>query len=466
MRLKLAEWGFGLEADGSLQLGGVPAAALAEDYGTPLHVVNETELRRRAARIRCAFERAYPGPVAVHHAWKSNSTPGVVRITLEEGLLPEVGTLYEWELARELGVPASEVIVNGPSKGALLIEAARRGEALVVLDRIEEIDLLEREARETDVTVPVLLRLNPDCIPKGMNRASATGSRRQSPFGLDIRSGEVERALRRLRGCAHLRFVGLHCHVGTGIRRPADYRRPLERLLECASVARTLGMEVAIVDIGGGFGVATSRELSTREFLIYQGAGRLPAASKPERFPMVEAFAAEVCGVLTHGCAARGLALPRLIVEPGRSVVSSAGCLLVTVGAIKRRAGVATWAITDGGAGTVAFPLFYELHDVLLCRDPQGARTARYHLIGSACHSADWIYRNQRMPPLFPGDVLAICDAGAYFTVQESNFGFPRPAMVAVRDGRARLLRRRETFEDMVARDLGWRNGHGRAPRS
>jgi len=123
---------------------------------------------------------------------------------------------------------------------------------------------------------------------------------------------------------------------------------------------------------------------------------------------------------------------------------------------VKERKGVGTWVITDGAAGTVAFPLFYEYHEVFLCRAPRATRSRRYSLVGPVCFSADWIYRAKRMPPIVPGDVLAVCDAGAYFTVQESNFGFPRPAIVSVRAGRATVLRRRERFEDMVARDLGF----------
>ena len=116
--------------------------------------------------------------------------------------------------------------------------------------------------------------------------------------------------------------------------------------------------------------------------------------------------------------------------------------------------------ITDGAAGTVAFPLYYEYHEVLLCRAVNAPRTERYTLVGPVCFSADWIYRNKRMPPIEPGDVIAVCDAGAYFTVQETNFGFPRPPIISVREGNANLLRRRETFDDMVSRDVGWGDGH------
>jgi diaminopimelate decarboxylase len=249
--------------------------------------------------------------------------------------------------------------------------------------------------------------------------------------------------------------------VGTGIQRAKDYVRPLEIAVRYSERALRLGLEPSILDIGGGFGVPTSRELDTVEFLAYQATGRLPTAPDPTRFPPIEDFATAVSTTIERECGRFGIRLPRLIIEPGRSVVSGAGVLLLTVGALKHRDGVGTWVITDGAAGTVAFPLFYEYHEVFLCRAPHADRTERYSLVGPVCFSADWIYRNKRMPPIKPGDVLAVCDAGAYFTVQESNFGYLRPAIVAVRDGQTRLLRRRESFEDMVARDVGWREERG-----
>lgn len=469
MKTRVRDWGFALAAKGSLAIGGSAAGDLARTFGTPLHVIDEDGLRRRARSLRNAFAAAWPGDLDLHFAMKCNSTPGIVRIVLEEGFFPEVGTPYEWELARRLGVDGAEIIVNGPNKGCLIEDAVREG-AILVADGPEDLEAIlrasevvarrRRDARlAADPDPRVLLRVNPDCVPKGMNRATATGSRRASVFGFDLAAGEVERALERLaavRGKAPLRYAGLHCHVGTGIGFPGDYRRPLMRLLSCASFARRLGLFTEILDIGGGIGVPTSREMSTPEFLIYQGIGHLPGPSRPDRFPEHEEFAQSVCRTIHAACVREGLPLPRLVVEPGRSVVSGAGVLLVTIGRIKERRGAGVWAITDGGAGTVAFPLHYEVHEVLLCRDPEGERSFRYNIVGSACHSADTIYKGKRMPRLEVGDVLAVCDAGAYFTVQECNFGFPRPPIVSVRGGQARLLRRRETFEDMTARDIDW----------
>jgi diaminopimelate decarboxylase len=460
MSLRVTDWGFSTAEDGGLLVGGARTETLAREYGTPLHVIDEAGLRNRARRFRHAFQGAYRGSVSVHYAFKCNNTPGVVKMILEEGFRPEVGTLYEWTLAQELGASPGDVVVNGPNKGALLDQALAEKAGLMVVDGFEELQEVEEKAKALGRVARILLRVNPNYIPKGMNRASATGSRKRSVFGFDLATGEVERAFARVTKLEHLHFAGLHCHVGTGIREPGDYRRPLERLVDCAAEAKRLGLEAEVLNVGGGFGVPTSRELNTAEFLIYQAGGRLPRAPRAHRFPPIEKFAAAVANVVAEACARHGLSLPRLVVEPGRAIASGSGVLLVTVGSLKRREGIGTWAITDGGTGTVAFPLYYEYHEVFLCRAPEARRNRRYTLVGPVCFSADWIYRNKGMPPLKAGDVLAICDAGAYFTVQESNFGFPRPAIVAVRDGQACLIRRRETFRDMVSRDINWGNGH------
>jgi diaminopimelate decarboxylase len=462
MSRNVTDWGFALDESGGLRIGEASAEELARAHGTPLHLIDEIGLRRRAAVFMRAFATAYAGCVHVQYALKCNNTPGVVAMVLDEGLAPEVGTPYEWGLVRRLGVPPERIVVNGPYKGPLLAPAVREGAGLIVVDGPADLEVVAGAGRAANRRVPILLRINPNCVPKGMNRASATGSRAHSVFGFDSVTGEVSEALERVAASPFLDFRGFHCHAGTGIRRPEDYLRPIEILLDCAIHAERRGLSVKTLDVGGGFGVPTSREMSTAEFLLYQSMGKLPEPPDAGRFPAIETFATTIAEAIRRGCAKRGLENPELVIEPGRAVVSGAGVLLLTVGAIKRRAGVGTWAITDGGAGTVAFPLFYEYHEVLLCRAASEEGRTRYSIVGPACFSADWIYRNKKMPELAPGDVLAICDAGAYFTVQESNFGFPRPAILAVRDGTVRVLRRRETFDDMVARDVGWENGNGR----
>jgi len=196
MNPRVEDWGFLADERGGLVIGGIDAEVLAREFGTPLHVVDEGGLRQRARNLRRAFQTAYPAEVAVHYAMKCNNTPGIVRMILEEGLRPEVGTLYEWHLARRLGVDPGSIMVNGPNKGELLRIAIAEGAGLIVVDGPQELDMVEQLCHATGRTAQILIRINPDTVPRGMNRASATGSRKQSVFGFDRVSGEVTAALK------------------------------------------------------------------------------------------------------------------------------------------------------------------------------------------------------------------------------------------------------------------------------
>src|SRR5688572_22556166 len=182
---RVADWGFSTGAEDELLIGGISAEALAREYGTPLHVIDEMSLVQRAGRFARAFAEAYPAETRVHFAMKCNDVPGVAAMVLSAGLALEVSTPYEWWLALRLGARPADLIVNGPLKGVLLETAIRDGAGLVVLDGLDEMDLAVEVATRLGAEPRVLLRLNPDCVPRGMNRATATGSRKLSMFGFD-----------------------------------------------------------------------------------------------------------------------------------------------------------------------------------------------------------------------------------------------------------------------------------------
>ncbi len=450
---KADAWGLEQNARGELTVGGVPCTQLAKEYGTPLHVVDEAGLTRTAQSFIRAFSNAWPGIFSAHFAFKCNPVPGVIQMIKQQGFHAEVMSAFELALALRMGFQGREIIVNGPFKPDAFIEACLEAEVrFIVADSMAELHSIHRIAVQKGVIVPVLLRINPDYVPKGMNSGTATGSRKGCALGLDLKGGEAIGALQVLQKLPHLRFMGLHFHIGSGIRDPEDYYRALLRLQPILAACRDARQEITVVDVGGGFAAPLSREMGNWELLRYAATGSLPAVPNIARLADFEAFASAVaCGV--RELFGTGM-IPEIIAEPGRSIASPHQILLLQAHQVKERPGVGQWITTDGGIGTVTMPTYYEFHEIFLCDDARRPRDRYLTINGPGCFAADQVYRNKFMPKVLPDEVIAIMDSGAYFSSWESNFGFPRPAVVAVRQGQARVLRHRETFEQMMARDV------------
>lgn len=449
--LEPRDWGLGTDPDGRLTIGTEAASDLARAFGTPLHVLHEERLEATAEAFRRSMEAAYPGRTSVHYAFKCNAVPAVIEAARRAGLKAEVMSPFELELALRLGYGGEDVVVNGPGKTAAFLETAvETGVRFINVDSLGELALLDEIARAAHKRTDILLRVNPDFVPRGMNAGTATGSRKGCAFGLDLRGGEVRTALDMIRSRTGLRFRGFHFHIGTGIRDAKTYARVLDRLAPLFRETREAGFRIDVLDVGGGFASPTTREMTTRELLVYQGFGRLPGGASGGCSSFAD-FSGEISRALLRTFPAGEL--PELITEPGRSIASPNQLLLLTVAQVKSRPKVRTWVITDGGLGTVTLPTFYECHEVFLADDVRRPRSERVTIAGPVCFASDIVYRNIRMPEVRPGEVIAIMDSGAYFIAQESSFGFPRPAVVAVRGGERRLVRRRETFADLTGRD-------------
>lgn len=449
----LSSWGLHANDRGELLIGGCNTLELAGTYGTPLHVVDENRLKGTAKDLLESLQQVYPEPVKAHFALKSNSVPGVVSMVREAGLRAEVMSELELRLALHLGFTGNEIILNGPYKPERLLKAClEEGIRFIIIDSLYELSILERICQQTGQHAHILLRINPDFIPRGMNQGSATGSRKGCVFGLDLKAGEVERALKHLSELKRVHFKGFHFHIGTGIHCAQDYFKALGCLKDTVSRCRRNGFQIEVFDTGGGFSASTSRGMSTKEMLLYEAFDRLPGSGRSDVSPGFRHYADAI---------SRGMRslfdeedLPELIVEPGRSISGPNQLLLLQVHSVKERPGIKKWLITDGGIGTVTMPTYYEYHEVLLCNDVNRPRGGKVTITGPVCFAGDIVYRNKPMPPVSPGEILAILDSGAYFTAWESSFGFARPAIAAALSGHHRLLRRRESFADMIARDM------------
>ncbi|MBM3311545.1 MAG: hypothetical protein FJY80_08565, partial [Candidatus Aminicenantes bacterium] len=264
--LEPRDWGLQSDAEGRLMVGPFRAVELAREFGTPLHVLNVPRLERAARDFIDSVRSAYPGPSSVHYAFKCNALPAVVEAVRRAGLGAEVMSEFELDLAFRLGYRGRDIVVNGPGKPAGFLKKCLAGGArLINLDSLDELTLLQDLARAERRTADVLVRVNPNVVPRRTNAGSATGSRRGCAFGLDLEGGEVRIALSALKKADRLRFRGFSFHIGTGIRDPQEYARAVRRLRPLIRESRAEGFRVEILDVGGGFAAPTTRELATRE---------------------------------------------------------------------------------------------------------------------------------------------------------------------------------------------------------
>ena len=446
------EWGLEIGGNGELKLGAYLATDLAEKYGTPLHVINKTRLMQAANDFKECAEIEYPGKTNVYYAFKCNSVPSVVNIVKQAGLSAEVMTEFELELAESVGFSADEIIVNGPCKTNSFIEKCIESDVkLIIIDSIDELALINQVAESRKKQVDILFRVNPDFVPGGLNKGAATGSRRSCAFGLDLKSGEVLQALSIVKNLKQLNFLGYHFHIGTGIRNPDAYSKTLKKLFPLFNKTRGLGFDIKVLDVGGGFATATSRELTTPEMLTYQAFNFFPKGIGKNSIATISDFIKEISKTIQNYFKVADL--PELIFEPGRCITGPNQFLLLKVHRTKLRSGAANWLVTDGGLGTVTMPTYYEYHEVFLCDDVNRPRTEHATIIGPCCFAADIVYKNKKMPKVYAGEVLAIMDSGAYFTALESSFGFPHPAIIEVNGKSVQVARRRESFYNMIERD-------------
>jgi diaminopimelate decarboxylase len=449
---QIKDWGLESTNQGELLTGACNTLELARIYGTPLHVVNKKRLRTTAESFLRSLGSKYPGKISVHYAFKCNPVPGVIEIIKNAGFRAEVMSEFELHLALKLGYTGKDIIVNGPLKTVQLITACLENNIRFInIDSLSELERIENICSHLKKDTEVLLRINPDIVPSKINNGSYAASRKGSPFGLDLKSGEVKKALEKIKVMNRVKFRGFHFHLGSGIQNTDDYKKAIIALKKILSDTENSGFNVDVLDIGGGLGVTNSREMNTLELLLYQAFDLLDDNASSKSKISFDRFANSVTeGVLSLF---RNRKIPELIFEPGRCITGPNQLLLLRVHQVKERKGLKKWLVTDAGIGTLTMPTYYEHHKVLLCNDINRKATEKVTITGPGCFTADVVYRNKLMPDVTEGEILAILDSGAYFTSWESSFGFPRPAIISVNNGCHTLLRARESFNHMMSLD-------------
>jgi diaminopimelate decarboxylase len=399
---------------GQLELGAVRASALLREHGSPLVVYDEATLRAQALAYREAAPEAF-----VSYGTKAFPNVALLRLFAGEGLGADVSTLGEIRFAQEAGVSGDRLVVHGNNKGDDELRAAAEAGALVVLDSLEEID----RARAAGVA-RTLIRVTPG-IDADTHEAIRTGHH-GSKFGLP--PDDALEALRRMPEAE-----GLHVHVGSQLLDLGAALMAVDWLATFAARARAeTGWALRTIDLGGGLGVPTAPD---------------------ERGLTVAEFVGGLLAELERACSLQGLLRPRVILEPGRSLVARAGVTLYTIGAVKRAAAGTTWVAVDGGISDNPRPALYGArYTALLANRADDAPAGTFAVAGKHCESGDLLIERVELPEPRRGDILAVPVTGAYTLAMSSNYNaVPRPAVVLVRDGEARVIRRRETIDDLIA---------------
>lgn len=419
---------------GRVSVGGCDLRDLATEFGTPLYVFDEGDFRATCREFRAEFEGRWPG-TRVAYAAKAFICRGLARILVEEGIGMDVVSSGELALARTSGLAAQALYFHGNNKlPAELAEAiAAPGIGRIVVDNFYELDTLERLAGEAGVTQAVLLRVSPNVDPH--THAKTTTGVLDSKFGFAIATGDAERAVKLAMEATHLDLRGLHVHLGSPIFEVEPFEEAGAVIAGfAAQMGDTCGFELREYSPGGGFALAYNRD---------------------QRAPPIAEYAERIATSLRGSLGEHRLPQPALHIEPGRALVGRAMVAVYTVGARKEIPGVRTYVSVDGGMADNIRPAIYgSRYEALPIDRPLAPPEETVTIAGKYCESGDILIKDVAVPRFAPGELVGLPASGAYNLAMASNYNLAtRPPVVAVREGRARVLVRRETFEDLMARD-------------
>ena len=420
---------------GHLTIGGCDVAKLAAKFGTPLYIFDEATLRRTCAEFRQEFGRRYTDTLVIYAA-KAFINRALARIFKEEGLGLDVVSGGELSIARSADFPMDKVFFHGNNKLHEEIELAIGwGIGRIVVDNLHELSLVNQVAKKARITQDILLRHTPG-IDAHTHEYITTGVI-DSKFGLPIATGQAEEAVVKALSASNLKLTGLHVHLGSLIFSIEPYQKAIEIVFRFAAEMREKhGFTMREFSPGGGFAVQYTRDA--------------PA-------PDIAYFAQAISAAIKSRSKAFGLKPPRLIVEPGRAVVGRAGVAIYRVGAIKDIPGVRKYVAVDGGMPDNIRPALYgSRYEAIVANKANKKALERVNIVGKFCESGDVLVKDAAIPRVIPGDIVAIPVSGAYCLSLASNYNASlKPAIILVKNSKARLIRRRESYDDLIQHDAG-----------
>ena len=424
------------KVDGRLTVGGVALTDLVAEHGSPAYVLDEHDFRARARAFRDAFA-AYD----VFYAGKAFLCTTTARWIAEEGLCLDVCSGGELTVAERAGFDPARIGFHGNNKTVRELErAVRLGVGRIVIDSFTEIERLAAVTSELGITSRVMVRVTAG-VEAHTHEYIATAHEDQK-FGFSITSGDAFEAVRRIQDAPGLELLGLHSHIGSQIFDSSGFEVAARRVLALQSrISDELGVALPEMDLGGGFGIAYTTQ---------------DDPSDPAQ------LATEMSKIVEHECRALGIPEPRLSIEPGRAIVGPAVCTVYEVGTVKPveldGGAVRTYVSVDGGmSDNIRTALYDADYSCTLASRASAAPAVLSRVVGKHCEAGDIVVKDEFLPgDVAPGDLLAVPGTGAYCRSMASNYNHAlRPPVVAVRDGVARVVVRRETEDDLLATDVG-----------
>ena len=424
--------------NGQLNIAGKSATELAREFGTPAFIMDEADFKARAWAFVKAMESAFEDSI-VYYASKAFTCKQVARWCEELGMGMDVATGGELEVALSVNFPAHRIQVHGNNKSLSEIDrAVEVGVGNIVIDSLQEIARVAAAAKKHGKTQSVMIRLNPG-VEAHTLEAIAT-AHTDVKFGLSIASGVAWDAVKEISKYRELDLRGVHAHIGSQIFNMEGHRLTIDRMLDFMARYRDeFDRELPDVDLGGGFGIVYTSEDA-------------PIA--------IEDLIAQIKDAVVKGCAARNLKIPKVAIEPGRSIVGPSMFTLYEVGTTKEvqlDSGIRNYISVDGGMSDNIRPgLYGAIYEAHLANRVSKALPVASRLVGKHCETGDILIRDLELPSdIAPGDLLAIPATGAYNRSMANNYNHvPRPPVIAVRDGAAKVIVRRENYEDLLRLDV------------
>ena len=426
---------FGVNNENHLTIGGADSLSLANDFGTPLYVFDENEIRKNMRTYRDAIKKYYDDNGLILYASKAFSAKAIYKIAKEEGLGVDVVSGGELYTAKSVNFPPEKIYFHGNNKTKEeLKDALNYGVGRIVVDNIYELRLLDSLAKEMGKVQDILFRIKPG-IDAHTHDFVKTGQI-DSKFGVALENGEAIDIIKKALGYKNVNVVGIHCHIGSQIFELSPFCETADVMMSfMKEVKDETGITLSELNLGGGFGI---RYIQSDDPVPYD--------------KYIEAVS-----VAIHNLAKKyDIPMPKILMEPGRSIVASAGATLYTIGGVKDIKNVRKYISVDGGmADNPRYILYNADYTFTIANKANDEKNDVVTVAGKCCESGDLLGENIPLQTAEVGDTLAVLSTGAYNYSMASHYNrIPNPAVVFVKDGEARVVIKRETYEDIIKNDL------------